>query len=49
MVVVVEVDVDVDIVNGRRKIHAEDWMFVTGDRIIECIKSLKIKKHRRLR
>ena len=35
--------VDQGVYNGRRKIHAEDWMFMTGERIIECIKSLKIK------
>ena len=29
--------------NGHCKIGAEDWVFKTGERIIECIKSLKIK------
>ena len=26
-----------------QKIFAEDWIFMTGERIMECIKSLKIK------
>ena len=29
--------------NGRQKIHAANWMFMTGGRIVECIKNLKIK------
>ena len=28
---------------GRRKINAEDGMFMTGEKINECIKTLKIK------
>ena len=35
--------VDQGVYNGRRKIHAKDWMFMTSERINECIKSLKIK------
>ena len=35
--------VDQGVYNGRRKIHAEDGIFMTSARIIECVKSLKIK------
>ena len=35
--------VEPGVYNGRRKIHAEDWMFMTGNGIFECIKSLKIR------
>ena len=35
--------VDQGVYNGRRKIHAKDRMFMTSERINECIKSLKIK------
>ena len=34
--------VDQGVYNGRRKIHAEDGIFMTSERIIECVKSLKI-------
>ena len=35
--------VEPGVYNGRRKIHAEDWMFMDSERIKECVKSLKIK------
>ena len=35
--------VDPGVYNGRQKIFAEDAMFMTGERILECIKGLKIK------
>ena len=35
--------VDPGVYNGSQKIFAEDEMFMTGKRILECIKGLKIK------
>ena len=35
--------VDPEVYNGRQRIFAEDWMFMTGERIMDCIKGLKIK------
>ena len=34
--------VKAEVYNGSRKIYAEDSMFMTRERIIECVKSLKI-------
>ena len=37
------IKVDQGVYNGPRKIHADNRMFMTGKRILECVKSLKIK------
>ena len=41
--IVESVKVDAGVYNGRQKILANDCMFMSGDKIIECIKSLKMK------
>ena len=42
--IVESIKVDQGVYNGHQKIHAEDGMFMTSERITECVKSLKIKK-----
>ena len=37
--IVESIKVDQGVYNERRKIHAEGWMFMTSERIKECIKS----------
>ena len=35
--------VDPGVYNGRQRIFADDWMFMTAERILDSIKDLKIK------
>ena len=43
------VEIDDQVYNGERKVNCEAKMFMDPDSIRECILSLKVKKHRRLR
>ena len=42
--IVESIKVEPGVHNGRRKIHAEDWMFMDSERIKECVKSLCVLK-----
>jgi hypothetical protein len=41
--------VEENVFNGNKKVNSETKFFMSAQRIRECISSLKIKKHRRLR
>ena len=42
-VIVVSTVVNRSVYNGKKRIEAEVGMFMTGPKIIECIKELKLK------